>query len=102
MIRTLLLSLAVVQLAAGQTPAQDDAERARARALEDILRIQDTRSIHDGKLIRYLGDADRIVRARASLACGSIQDTSLIGLLIRNLDDPDEAVRLNAAFAIGQ
>ncbi len=81
---------------------RDEASRIRARKLEDILRIQDTRTIHDGKLISYLGDNDPVVRNRATFACGSLQDTTLLPLLVRNLEDPDGAVQHSAAFAVGQ
>jgi cyclophilin family peptidyl-prolyl cis-trans isomerase/HEAT repeat protein len=81
---------------------RDEASRIRARKLEDILRIQDTRTIHDGKLISYLGDNDPVVRNRATYACGSLQDTTLLALLVRNLEDPDGTVQRSAAFAIGQ
>ncbi|MDH3252830.1 MAG: hypothetical protein OEM41_08560, partial [Ignavibacteria bacterium] len=81
---------------------RNEAARIRARKLEDILRIQDTRTIHDGKLISYLGDNDPVVRNRATFACGSLQDTTLLSLLVRNLEDRDPTVQGSAAFAIGQ
>ena len=85
-----------------RTFGQQDAERVRRTKIEDILRIQDTRTIHDARLVALLGDADPVVRNRATLACGSLQDTSLLPLLIRNLTDKDAAVQNTAAFAIGQ
>jgi cyclophilin family peptidyl-prolyl cis-trans isomerase/HEAT repeat protein len=70
--------------------------------LELVMRFQDLRTIHDGKLISILSDTDDVVRERATFAFGSIQDTAVIPLLMRNLSDPVDAVQLAAAFAIGQ
>jgi len=85
--------------------AQDDPatlRRVRAEKVETILRTQDRRSMHDGKLISLLSDADALVRRRAYLAYGSIQDSTVLPLLVRGLSDPDIAVEEAAGFAIGQ
>lgn len=84
--------------------AQDTLENKKIRKdkIQTILKIQDSRSIVDGKLIKFLSDPDSIVRERATLAYGSIQDTSVLHLLVRNLDDPSRNVRMAAAFSIGQ
>ncbi len=74
----------------------------RGEKIESILKIQDTRSIHDGILIGLLSDTDTVVRERAVRAYGSIQDTTVISLLVEALTDHDEDVRNSAAFAIGQ
>lgn len=75
---------------------EDDEAKQRQEKIELILRMQDTRTIYDGKLISLLNDKDSIVRLRAVLAFGSIQDTSVIHLLFDRLDDPI------TAFTIGQ
>ena len=88
-----------------QLHAQDDPEtlrKARLEKTEIILRIQDRRTLHDGKLISLLSDPDPLVRRRAFLAYGSIQDTTALPLLTQGLSDPDLGVQEAAAFAIGQ
>jgi peptidylprolyl isomerase len=86
--------------------SQQSQEEARLKKqrdnLELIMRFQDLRTIHDGKLISFLSDSDAIVKRKATYAFGSIQDTSVLHLLIRNLLDPDDTVQAAAAFAIGQ
>lgn len=85
--------------------SQSDSVRFAQKRLEKvelILRFQDLRTIHDGKLIRFLSDPDSIVRERAVRAFGSIQDTSVIHLLVEKLFDRSFAVQSAAAFAIGQ
>lgn len=83
------------------TARPQGAEERKAK-LEAILRTQNLRTPHDGKLIRYLTDPDSVVRARATFAYGSIQDTSVMGLLVTNLTEGDPRTEYNAAFAIGQ
>ena len=70
--------------------------KKRGEKLEIILRMQDTRTIYDGKLVSFLSDDDPIVREKAILAFANIQDTSVINLLVDRLADN------GAAFAIGQ
>ena len=97
--------LAFLALIAIPVLAQDDPatlRRLRAEKIEAILRSQDLRSVHDGRLISLLSDADPLVRRRAYLAYGSIQDSAALPLLVRGLSDPDIAVEEAAAFAIGQ
>jgi cyclophilin family peptidyl-prolyl cis-trans isomerase len=90
-------------LAPGLFAQQEGEEVKRRREIfEDILRMQDLRSPHDSRLIRYLSDSDPLVRERATLAFGSTQDTTQIGLITRNLADPSPAVQFAAAFALGQ
>ncbi len=85
--------------------AQDPAlEKARAiqEKLETILRLQDLRTVHDGKLFELLTDKEYPVRRRATYAFGSIQDTNAIPSLVVNLWDKEEGVQSAAAWAIGQ
>lgn len=57
----------------------------------------------DSTIIRFCSDPDPIVRERAVLSFGSIQDTSVIPLLLDCLtNDQNNRVRYAAAFAIGQ
>ena len=104
--RTLTCLLSFVFLIAFfRARAQDTAEereRLRRENLEAIERIQDLRSPHDGKLLSLLGDDDEAVRERATLAYGSIQDTTVLPLLTRNLTSGSASLQLAAAFAIGQ
>ena len=71
--------------------------------IDSILRCQDRRLVDDGMLIRFCSDPDPVVRERAVLSFGSIQDTSVIPLLLDCLtNDHDSRVRYAAAFSIGQ
>ncbi len=98
--KRLILGLILIStLSFSQT--QEELDR-RAQKLELIMRFQDLRTIHDGKLISFLSDNDPLVRERAVFAFGSIQDTSVLHLLIRKLDDKELKVQKAAAFAIGQ
>ena len=82
--------------------SEEDLARIRRDKIEAILRIQDRRTVHDGQLVAAIGDKDPVVRERAILACGSLQDTTLLSLLTEALRDPVPAVQEMAAFAIGQ
>jgi peptidylprolyl isomerase len=97
--RIFILLLIFQQIAFSQLNEQ---ELKRRDKLELINRLKDLRTIHDGKLINFLSDADMVVRARATYAFGSIQDTSVLHLLTRNLADKDASVQNAAVFAIGQ
>ena len=81
---------------------RDKQEEIRREKIETILEIKDLRTVHDGKLIQLLSDDDPVVRERATLAFGSIQDTSVLDLLVVNLTDTDQRVQRAAAWAIGQ
>lgn len=76
--------------------------RRQQEKLELIMRFQDLRTIHDGKLISFFSDRDSVVRERAVRAFGSIQDTGVIYLLVEKLFDKSVIVQYAAAFAIGQ
>jgi len=99
--RTLFVFAAIIfmyQPARLQT-SQAEREQIRRGKIESIVRLQDIRAPFDAAL---LSDDDPVIRRRAALACGSLQDTSAVGLLARRLSDPDSATALAAAFAIGQ
>lgn len=82
--------------------SQESEDRVRQEKIELILRIKDRRTVHDGKLLKLLSDEDPAVRREATLAFGSIQDTTVLGLLTNSLTDKDPSVQLAGAFAIGQ
>ncbi len=82
--------------------SQESEGRVRQDKLELTFRIKDRRTIHDGKLLKLLSDEDPAVRKEATLAFGSIQDTTVLGLLTNSLIDRDPSVQLAGAFAIGQ
>jgi peptidylprolyl isomerase len=65
-----------------------------------LLVAQDLR---DAKAIaKFLLDKNPEVKARAALACGSLQDTTLTPRLLALLSDSHFNVRASAAFALGQ
>src|SRR5258706_2837940 len=70
----LLLTFSSLQLFA-QTDEEKRAAEQRGK-LNEILQLQDRRTVHDGKLIEFLNDRDGVVRAAAAGAYGRIQDTS--------------------------
>jgi peptidylprolyl isomerase len=97
-----LLLLASALSVNAQESAADKA-RERKIKIRTILEIQDRRTIHDGRLIEFLSDPDDIVRARAVMAYGSIQDTTVISLLVERFQhDGNPDVEGAASFAIGQ
>ena len=67
-----------------------------------ILRAEDGRQAKDPRLLGALHDGDPALRQRAALACGRLQDSTLVPALVPLLDDPDAGVRQEAAFALGQ
>lgn len=93
-----LLLLAAASFAVAQAP---DPKKTRDD-LETIMRLQDLRTTHDGKLLNLLSDKNPVVRERATLAYGTIQDTSALPPLLVNLNEGPLAVQYAAAFAIGQ
>jgi cyclophilin family peptidyl-prolyl cis-trans isomerase/HEAT repeat protein len=102
----LLVSLSLLLMIPIALPAQEEEQnklKARRRELmEEILRIQDLRTPYDQMLIKSLSDRDPLVRERAALAYGSLQDTLQLGRLLDMLSDPILTVQNAAAFAIGQ
>ncbi len=98
----ILLMILFTNVTFSEQSQEEERKRIQREKLELIMRFQDLRTIHDGKLISFLFDKDATIRRKATYAFGSIQDTSVLHLLIRNLSDPDNAVQAAAAFAIGQ
>jgi HEAT repeat protein len=95
-----LLCMLPLALCAQQPDA--DLVRQRREKIEAVLRIQDLRTPHDGTLVGALSDRDHAVRERATLAFGSIQDTSVVTPLVANLTDGPLSLQAAAAWAIGQ
>lgn len=84
------------------TQTEEEKDQIRRNKIELIMKMQDMRTVHDGKLVSFLSDSDDVVREKATFAFGSIQDTAVLHLLIRNLSDKSGAVQSAAGFAIGQ
>lgn len=97
-----LLAAVVISHPSPALSRQGDRENVRREKIEAVLRLQDLRTPFDARMAALISDDDPVVRARAVLACGSLQDTSVIGLLTRALEDPDPATEVAAAFALGQ
>ncbi len=100
-IGSIIASLVIWNGLKAQQITEEDYSK-RSQKIEDIFRIQDTRTPHNGKLLQYLTDGDSVVRKKATFALGSYLDTTMLPLLINNLSDENEDVRIMAAFAIGQ
>ncbi len=69
-------------------------------SLQSVLTSQDLRDARN--LSAYLEGEDPIVRGKAALAAGSVQDPEQISQLVKLLGDVDSRVRECAAFALGQ
>jgi peptidylprolyl isomerase len=91
-------------LAAAFVPVAAPPARAASTAdlLEAIDRIEDARWDSAGALVRLASDADPVVRRRAVIALGRLQERSALPVLFRALRDSVEAVAVEAAFAAGQ
>jgi cyclophilin family peptidyl-prolyl cis-trans isomerase/HEAT repeat protein len=100
------LSLCLLLMFSSLLPAQEGEQKKeesrRREKIEDILRVQDSRTPHDARLIALLGDRDPLVRERAILAFGSLQDSTRLDQMAGLLFDPALSVQNAAAFAIGQ
>jgi peptidylprolyl isomerase len=99
--RSFLAFLFVPALLLAQSSSQDSLKERESK-IEIILRTQDLRTPHDGKLISFLSDGDPAVRERAVRAYASIQDTSVLARIVRLLTDADPQVELSAAFSLAQ
>jgi HEAT repeat protein len=100
--RLFLILLCVCTCSARSQEDPGEIRRLREGKFEAILRVQDSRTPHDGKLVSLLADGDPLVRRRAFLAYGSIQDSTALPLLLQGLADPFPEVASTAAFAVGQ
>ncbi|MBL8915723.1 MAG: peptidylprolyl isomerase [Archangium sp.] len=70
--------------------------------LQAIADLEDRRSLGDGRLMQTaISERDPLVRKRAFLALGRLQDPNTAGAMVEGLSDPDPGVRGEAAFAIG-
>ncbi|MBA4312660.1 MAG: hypothetical protein C0417_08520 [Chlorobiaceae bacterium] len=99
---SMLFFISIYHIAFSQTEKEKALKEQRDK-IDRILEMQDKRTVHDGKLISYFSDNDPVVRERAVIAFGSIQDTNAIPLLIDKLTrDSDQNVNIAAALAIGQ
>lgn len=99
--KTLFLSFILIS-AVSFPQTKEEKDQIRRSKIELILKMQDLRTVHDGKLVSFLSDDDELVREKATYAFASIQDTAVLHLLVRNLRDQSGAVQAAAAFAIGQ
>ncbi len=105
MIRPITIILALILTFGGalsQPRVTGSDANQRREKLRTILQIQDLRSGRNALLRQYLYDRDTVVRLRATLAYGSLQDTTAIPDLLNNLVNAPTAVQKAAAFAIGQ
>lgn len=75
---------------------------ASAQIIDEVAQLQNSRSVSDGRLYRYLDSSDPGVRARTVIALANIQDTASIARLLPLLTDADPIVRRNCSFALGQ
>lgn len=70
--------------------------------LQAVADLEDRRSLGEGRLMQQaISERDPLVRKRAFLALGRIQDPNTAGAMVEGLSDPDPGVRGEAAFAIG-
>lgn len=74
---------------------------SRIEILARILVLEDSRSLGDGAIQRFLQHEDPAVRRRAALAAGRIGDPLALPRLIQRLKDPETEVRRATAFALG-
>jgi HEAT repeat protein len=69
---------------------------------EVIAKLEYSRSLGDGKLLKFLEEPRLGIRERAIVALGRIQDPATLPALTEALKDEEPPVRSAAAFAIGQ
>ncbi len=83
----------------GRPATGGTAQRSDVQALVDL---EDRRSLGDGRLMQTaITDREPLLRKRAFLALGRIQDPNTAGAMVEGLSDPDPGVRGEAAFAVG-
>ena len=83
-------------------PTSTPGELAREAALRTIARAEDERDARGGAIAAGLADRDPVVRARAALAAGRLQDSTFVPALLSALADSVDAVVEQSEFAIGQ
>jgi cyclophilin family peptidyl-prolyl cis-trans isomerase/HEAT repeat protein len=85
-----------------QRPQQAVQQAPQRSDLQALANLEDRRSLGEGRLMQAaITDRDPLVRKRALLALGRIQDPHTAGAMVEALGDPDAGVRAQAAFAIG-
>jgi len=94
--RELILALCLALAAPAAAAAAMSPATARTIAI-----AEDERQFRPD-LESFLKDPDPIVRARAALAVGRLQDTTTVEALAPLLEDPSADVRREAVFALGQ
>jgi cyclophilin family peptidyl-prolyl cis-trans isomerase/HEAT repeat protein len=94
MVLTALLALASGSLAHAQQEAQ-------VEAIAPILMAEDARRWDEGLYRRGLEHSDPLVRRKAALAVGRLQDPRGTPLLVAHLNDPDSSVQTEIMFALG-
>ncbi len=70
-------------------------------AYVQVVRLEQSRSLGNGRLEQFLNSNDRLVAMRAALAIGRTKQHEGIPLLVRHTHDRDAAMRAMAIYAIG-
>ncbi len=87
---------------ASKSGATRSKQPSTAEQLTRFAELEDRRSLGDGALMQAaITGSDIVVRKRALLALGRIQDPHTAGAMMEGLSDPDATVRAEAAFAVG-
>ncbi|MFT4548238.1 MAG: cyclophilin family peptidyl-prolyl cis-trans isomerase [Verrucomicrobiales bacterium] len=107
-----LLSAALLFASIATTPAAPPTLQNQSWSLRhpdgllgrpDLQEVVAAQGARDAKALeKYFAHSDRLVRARAAFAAGSVQDPENIPGLVKLLDDSDPRVRIDAAFALRQ
>jgi len=82
-------------------PAPADPPAIDAAVLRTIAIAEDERRL-EPELKKLLADPNPVVRVRATLAVGRIQDSTSVPMVLPLLDDANVDVRREAVFALGQ
>ena len=99
----LLYAMLAARIAgAAPNPAAMPAAMPASVVLRDIALAEDRRDPLGGSLQEALSHPDPVVRARAALAIGRLQDSSDVAVLVAHLGDRVPEVRREVAFALGQ
>ncbi len=72
-----------------------------ARAYVQIERLEQMRSLGNGRLASFLGSKDRFVALRAALAIGRTKQAAGLPALERHANDRDDAMRAMVTYAMG-